>query len=154
MLRFYRPHPTSRNPLRFSFHTVCTDLVTEEQVDMLFECLSLTFRGGASLLIPGIEAGRVWRYGASGTLMPDRLEGSAWQERRRQAEEEIQTTAARLVVQLREHQAETAPAVEPTQEYRRFMRMMPFAATRDQMQAIRAVQQDLGAGHPAAAGLW
>jgi transcription-repair coupling factor (superfamily II helicase) len=125
-----------------------TGLMTEEQAGASFECLALEFRGGSRILVPAIEADRIWRYGASGTIGPDRLEGSAWRERREQTEREIEATAASLVEQMREREAQSAPVFELTPAYRRFVRQMPFAPTADQVQAIRAVQQDLAAGHP------
>jgi transcription-repair coupling factor (superfamily II helicase) len=74
-----------------------------------------------------------------GTLAPDRLEGSAWRERREQTEREIEATAETLVARMRERSAQVAPALEPAETYRRFVRSMPFAPTPDQASAIRAV---------------
>ena len=125
-----------------------TGLITEAQSGAAFECLALDFRGGSRLLLPAIEAGRVWRYGAAGTVRPDRLDAATWQERREQTEREIETTAARLVARARERMARTAPVIEAADRYRRFARRVPFPLTADQMRAIREVQRDLAAGHP------
>jgi transcription-repair coupling factor (superfamily II helicase) len=125
-----------------------TDLVMEDQAGAAFECLSLCFRGGTHLLVPAIEADRVWRYGASTSFAPDRLEGSDWQQRLAQTQREIETTAAKLLAQMRERLQQPAPVIEATQSYSRFVRAMPFAPTADQALAIRAVQQDLAAAHP------
>jgi transcription-repair coupling factor (superfamily II helicase) len=123
-------------------------LVMEDQAGASFECLSLAFRGDANLLVPATEAGRVWRYGAAGTMAPDRLDASAWRERRAHTERELQAIAVRLVAQVREREAQAAPVFKPADAYRRFVRAMPFALTPDQARAIRSVQQDLASGHP------
>jgi transcription-repair coupling factor (superfamily II helicase) len=81
-------------------------------------------------------------------MPPDRLEGTAWRERREQTEREIATTAATLIAQMREREAQPAPVIEPGEKYRRFVRAMPFAPTPDQASAIRSVQQELAARHP------
>jgi transcription-repair coupling factor (superfamily II helicase) len=98
--------------------------------------------------VPAIEAGRVWRYGATGTLAPDHLEPSAWRERRAQIERELQAMADKLVAQVLERHGQAAPIFALTEAYRRFVRAMPFAPTPDQTQAIRSVQQDLATGRP------
>ena len=122
--------------------------MTEEQAGIPFECLALAFRSGARLLVPATEAGRVWRYGAGGSMPPDRLEGTVWRERREQTEREIAATAGTLIAQMREREAQPAPVIEPGEKYRRLIRAMPFAPTPDQASAIRSVQQELAAGHP------
>ncbi|HEX2942526.1 MAG TPA: DEAD/DEAH box helicase, partial [Rhodopila sp.] len=123
-------------------------LAMEEQAGAPVECLRLAFLGGTNLLLPATEAGRIWRYGASPVLKPDRLDSAAWQARRQQIEQEIDATAAALVRRIRARAQRKAPMLERGADYRRFLHRMPYAATPDQARAIRAVQQDLVAGRP------
>ena len=110
------------------------------------ECLVLEFLGGSRLLMPATEAARVWRYGATGAVGLNRLDGTAWRERRDQAEREIAALAAALVDRMRARAEAPAPALRPGPAYQRFVRRMPFTATADQVRAIRAVREDMASG--------
>jgi transcription-repair coupling factor (superfamily II helicase) len=123
-------------------------LAIEDQAGAPCECLLLEFLGGQRLLLPAVEAGRIWRYGSSHTVSPSRLDGTTWVERRAEAERAIETAAVELVERLRAREKTPALVVEPNGAYQRFLRRMPFTASTGQAQAIRAVRSDLGAGRP------
>ncbi|MBN8897170.1 MAG: DEAD/DEAH box helicase, partial [Rhodospirillales bacterium] len=125
-----------------------TGLVMEEQAGAPIECLRLAFLGGTNLLLPAAEADRIWRYGASSTLKPNRLDSEAWQAQRADVERDIAQVARGLVARMKERAKLVAPKLESTPPYARFVRRMPFAPTADQVRAIRAVQHDLASGRP------
>lgn len=125
-----------------------TGLLMEEQAGAPVECLRLAFLGGTGLLLPATEADRIWRYGASTTLKPNRLDSDAWQAARAEVERDIAAVARTLVARMKQRATLAAPVLAPTPAYARFVRRMPFAPTADQVRAIRAVQQDLASGRP------
>jgi transcription-repair coupling factor (superfamily II helicase) len=125
-----------------------TGLAMEEQAGAPAECLRLAFLGGEALLLPGTEADRIWRYGAASSVKPDRLSGTAWQARCAEVERDIDATAAALVQRMHARSRIAAPEIEPNQTYHRFVRRRPYPLTRDQVRAVRAVQQDLASGRP------
>src|SRR3954453_20737670 len=86
--------------------------------------------------------------GTASAARGDRLHGAAWRQRRDSTEAEIRATAARLVERTRERHVRVAPVIEPTDAYRRFARLMPFVPTAGQAQSVRAIREDLAAGHP------
>ncbi|MFL5254894.1 MAG: hypothetical protein ACJ8AI_18775 [Rhodopila sp.] len=116
--------------------------------DVEQECLSLEFLGGQRLLLPAFEAGRIWRYGASGTVSPDRLTGATWPQRRAEAEQAVAAAARMLVERLQGRARRTAPVIGADADYQRFIRRMPYTAGSDQTRAIRSVRNDLAAGRP------
>jgi len=123
-------------------------LAMEDQAGAPCECLSLEFLAGQRLLLPAFEAGRIWRYGSASTVSPSRLDGASWRERRDEAERAIEVAAVELVERLRARDRTQAPVIEPNALYQRFVRRMPFAASTDQVRAIRAVRDDLATGRP------
>jgi transcription-repair coupling factor (superfamily II helicase) len=123
-------------------------LAMEDQAGAPCECLVLEFLGGQRLLLPAVEIGRIWRYGSAHTISPSRLDGTTWLERRTEAERAIEIAAVELVERLRARDQTQAPVIEPNASYQRFVRRMPFTASAEQAQAIRAVRGDLAAGRP------
>ncbi|MFL5255758.1 MAG: TRCF domain-containing protein, partial [Rhodopila sp.] len=123
-------------------------LVMEEQAGATTECLRLAFLGGTALLLPGTEANRIWRYGSSSTIKAHRLDSANWEERSAEVRREIDATAVALVARMQARDRLSAPVIEPGQAYRRFAGRRPYPLTRDQVRAIRAVQQDLASGRP------
>jgi transcription-repair coupling factor (superfamily II helicase) len=125
-----------------------TGLAMEDQAGTPMECLRLAFLAGEAVLRPATDADRIWRYGASSSVRPDRLDAANWQVRRTAVEQEIAEMATGLVRRMRERARRTAPAIQPSPAYRRFAARRPYALTRDQSRAIRTVQQDLASGTP------
>ena len=114
------------------------------------ETVRLTYAHEADLLVPIDDLGQLWRYGsAEDAVALDRLDGDAWQKRRRKIEGEIAETAAALVDMARLRAETAAPRlVPPHRAYERFVEAFPFSPTPDQMHAIDDVLADLGSGRP------
>ena len=112
------------------------------------ECLVLGFARDNRLLVPGQQAGTVWRYGADAALKPDQLQGASWVARRKQVEADLAKTAKGILERTRERQAIRTAAIETDARYQRFVRRVPFRLGRDQRRAIDAVLQDLASEHP------
>jgi transcription-repair coupling factor (superfamily II helicase) len=114
------------------------------------DAVRLEYHGGASILAPVEEFGRIWRYGSEAeALTLDRLHTDSWAKRRLQISAEIDRTAAALVELARERSAKTAPRLEPPRTaYARFAARFPYPETPDQAAAIAAVLEDLASGRP------
>jgi transcription-repair coupling factor (superfamily II helicase) len=115
------------------------------------DTMRIEYRGGASLLVPVEEFGKVWRYGADPDAVSlDRLHTDAWLKRRAEVSVEIDMAAAGLVELATERSTATAPIIRPPQAiYNRLASRFPFAETVDQAATIEAILQDLASGHPA-----
>ncbi|TIU58283.1 MAG: DEAD/DEAH box helicase, partial [Mesorhizobium sp.] len=62
------------------------------------DVVKLEYHGGASLLVPVEEFGRIWRYGSEPEAIAlDRLDSEGWKKRRQSVVREIQKVAKRLV---------------------------------------------------------
>jgi transcription-repair coupling factor (superfamily II helicase) len=113
-------------------------------------CLELHYADDAKLFLPVENIDLLSRYGsdaAEATL--DRLGGGAWQMRKAKlkkrlldmADELIRIAAARLV--------RHAPVLTaPDGLYDEFAARFPYDETEDQLNAIEAIREDLGAGRP------
>ena len=114
------------------------------------DVLRLEYRGGATILAPVEELGRIWRYGSEPSAVTlDRLGSDAWRKRRAGVSAEIDRTAARLVAMAAEKEtAAAAPIVPPRQAYAAFVSRFPFPESPDQSAAIAAVLEDLASGRP------
>ena len=114
------------------------------------DVLRLEYHGGATILAPVEEFGRIWRYGSEAAAVTlDRLGSEAWRKRRAEVSAEIDRTAARLVAMAAEKEtAEAAPIVPPRQAYAAFVARFPFPESADQSAAIAAVLDDLASGRP------
>lgn len=112
--------------------------------------IRVRYAADTTLLIPAIEMGRVWRYGAmSDSISLDRLKSDGWSVRREKIETEIKETAKRLthLVGVRKAQ-KLEPLVPPRRDYERFVARFPFSETADQVRAIEEVLDDLSSGRP------
>jgi transcription-repair coupling factor (superfamily II helicase) len=129
---------------------VLRDLETVAVDGVEREALKLEYAGGATLLAPVEDMGRIWRYGAEEAAVTlDRLKGDGWAKRRAEVSRHIETTAARLVEVARAREAaRRPPIVPPKAEYARFAARFPFPETPDQAAAIGAVLDDLASGRP------
>lgn len=108
----------------------------------------LEYHGGAMLLVPMHDFGKLWRYGSQADKVNlDRLHTEGWQKKRATIARDIRTIARhmmRLAKQRRETQAATI--VPPRAEYARFIAHFPHAETPDQLSAVEAVLADLSSG--------
>ncbi|RAK56436.1 transcription-repair coupling factor [Phenylobacterium deserti] len=114
------------------------------------DAVRIEYHGGASVLAPVEEFGRIWRYGSEEEAVTlDRLHTDSWNKRRLEISAEIDRTAAGLVelAKLRgERKAE--PLEPPKAAYARFAARFPFPETPDQSAAIAAMLEDLASGRP------
>ncbi|MER8444944.1 DEAD/DEAH box helicase [Mesorhizobium sp. M1066] len=123
-------------------------LAAVEQVDLAGQqqdVVRLEYHGGASLLVPVDEFGRIWRYGSEPDAVPlDRLSGEGWRKRREAALHEIDRLAKRLVDLAKVRSSQPAEIIKPSRaDLARFAAKFPYTETRDQAAAIRAVLDDL-----------
>lgn len=123
-------------------------LETVEVDGIATDTLRLEFHGGATLLAPVQEFGRIWRYGAEEEAVTlDRLRGDGWTKRRAQLESEIEEAAQHLVRLANERDNGGARVVKPPQgTYARFAARFPYPETPDQSAAIASVVDDLSSG--------
>ena len=114
------------------------------------EAIRLRYDRGETLLVPTAEAGKLWRYGSEDTdVALTRLSGNAWSKRREKAAAAVAETGRRLVAEMNERRARSAPKLlPPLGAYERFAARFPFRLTSDQAGAIAATLADLGAGSP------
>ncbi|MFC3079139.1 transcription-repair coupling factor [Phenylobacterium terrae] len=114
------------------------------------DAVRIEYHGGAMLLAPVEEFGRIWRYGAEESAVSlDRLHTDAWAKRRVEISAEIDRTAEELVALARARAEQTAPKlVPPAGPYARVAARFPYPETPDQAAAIEAVLEDLAAGRP------
>jgi transcription-repair coupling factor (superfamily II helicase) len=76
---------------------VLRDLVTVEIDGVDRDTLRLDYHGGASVLAPIEEIGRIWRYGAEAAAVTlDRLKGDGWAKRRAEVSREVDEAAGQL----------------------------------------------------------
>ncbi|WP_288142399.1 DEAD/DEAH box helicase [Mesorhizobium sp.] len=112
------------------------------------DVVKLEYHGGASLLVPVEEFGRIWRYGSEpDAIALDRLDGEGWKKRRQSAVREIEKVAKRLVAIAKARSSQSAELIKPPRaDLARFAARFPYPATPDQAAAIRAVMDDLSSG--------
>ncbi|HET7410438.1 MAG TPA: DEAD/DEAH box helicase [Paracoccaceae bacterium] len=114
------------------------------------EVVRLRYARDESLLVPVVEAGRLWRYGSDAEAVHlDRLESPAWEKRRAELARALEETA-RAMLDLAEARAKAkAPALQPpARELDRFTARFPFTPTRGQQAAFGAALADLARDRP------
>ena len=114
------------------------------------DVIRLAYQGGATVLAPVEEFGRLWRYGSEPAAVTlDRLKSEGWNRRRAEVSAQIDHTAARLVALAAERDAaRVEPVSPPRQAFARFAAGFPFPESSDQGSAIAAVLADLASGRP------
>jgi len=129
---------------------VLRDLRTVEIDGVERDTLQLEYHGGASLLAPIEEIGRIWRYGAEASAVTlDRLKGDGWIKRRAEVSRHVDEAAEQLVALAKVREARTcAPVVPPKAAYAKFAARFAYPETPDQSAAIEAVLADLASGRP------
>ncbi|AMY04118.1 DEAD/DEAH box helicase [Mesorhizobium ciceri] len=126
-------------------------LAAVEQVDLAGQhqdVVRLEYHGGASLLVPVDDFGKIWRYGSEPEAVSlDRLNGEGWPKRREAALREIDRLAKRLVGLAEMRSSQPAEIIKPSRaDLARFAAKFPYTETPDQAAAIRAVLDDLSSG--------
>jgi transcription-repair coupling factor (superfamily II helicase) len=129
---------------------VLRELQTVEIDGVAHDTLRLEYHGGASVLAPIDEIGRIWRYGAEEEAVSlDRLKGDAWPKRRAEVSRHMDEAAARLVELAKVRAAAVCePIIPPATAYARFAARFGYPETPDQGAAIAAVLADLACGRP------
>lgn len=112
------------------------------------DALRISYHGGADLLAPVEDFGRIWRYGAEPEAVNlDRLNSDAWARRRVELSAEIDRTAEHLVTLARERTQKVGAVLRPPKAaFDRFVARFPYPETADQAAAIEAVLEDMTSG--------
>ena len=112
------------------------------------ECLSLEYADAATLYLPVENIELLSRFGHEEGLL-DRLGGGAWQAKKARLKERIREMAEKLIRVAAERALRKAPIWEPPLGiWDAFCARFPYQETDDQLSAIAAVVEDLGAGLP------
>jgi transcription-repair coupling factor (superfamily II helicase) len=112
------------------------------------DAVRLEYHGGAGLLVPVEEFGKLWRYsGEAEAVSLDRLHTDAWAKRRVELSADIDRTAEHLVAVAKARAESHGEVLEPPRAaYARFAARFPYPETPDQAAAIEAVLSDLASG--------
>jgi len=112
------------------------------------ECVALEYAGGDRLFLPVENIELLSRYGHEEGLL-DKLGGGAWQSKKARLKERIREIADKLIRVAAERHLRRAPIMEPpVGMWDAFSARFPYTETDDQLGAIGAVLEDLGAGSP------
>ncbi|SCB17217.1 transcription-repair coupling factor [Rhizobium hainanense] len=113
-------------------------------------CLELQYADDAKLFLPVENIDLLSRYGGEGTeAQLDKLGGGAWQMRKAKLKKRLLDMAGALIRVAAERLTRHAPVLStPDGLYDEFAARFPYDETDDQMNAIEAVREDLGAGRP------
>ena len=114
------------------------------------DVIRLAYNGGATVLAPVEEFGRIWRYGSEPEAVTlDKIGSDGWRRRRAEVSAQIDETAAKLVeLASARETSRVDPTTPPRQGYTRFAAGFPFPESVDQAAAITAVLDDLASGRP------
>ncbi|MDK4702340.1 transcription-repair coupling factor [Rhizobium sp. CNPSo 4062] len=113
-------------------------------------CLELQYADDAKLFLPVENIDLLSRFGGEGTeAQLDKLGGGAWQMRKAKLKKRLLDIAGDLIRVAAERLTRHAPVLStPDGLYDEFAARFPYDETDDQMNAIEAVREDLGAGRP------
>ncbi len=127
-----------------------TGLKTIEAAGAPHDCLELHYAGGDRLFLPVENIELLTRYGSEETeVQLDKLGGGAWQARKSRMKQRIREMAGALMKIAAARVLKEAPRLVPPEGiYDEFAARFPYDETEDQMNAIDAVLDDLGAGRP------
>ena len=125
-------------------------LKTIEAAGAPHACLELQYADDAKLFLPVENIDLLSRYGGEGTeAQLDKLGGGAWQMRKAKLKKRLLDMAGALIRVAAERVTRHAPVLSaPDGLYDEFAARFPYDETEDQMNAIEAVRDDLGAGRP------
>jgi transcription-repair coupling factor (superfamily II helicase) len=114
------------------------------------DCLELHYAGGDKLFLPVENIELLSRYGSEGSGVElDRLGSTGWQTRKARMKNRIREIAGELIKVAAERQLREAPRLAVGAGlYDEFCAGFPYEETDDQLAAIAAVNNDLGAGRP------
>ncbi len=125
-------------------------LKTIEAAGAPHACLELQYADDAKLFLPVENIDLLSRFGGEGTdAQLDKLGGGAWQMRKAKLKKRLLDIAGDLIRVAAERLTRHAPVLtSPEGLYDEFAARFPYDETDDQMNAIEAVREDLGAGRP------
>ncbi len=114
------------------------------------DCLELHYAGGDKLYLPVENIELLTRYGGEDAeAQLDKLGGAGWQTRKARMKNRIREMAKSLIAIAAQRQLRQAPKLVPPEGlYDEFCARFPYDETEDQLAAIDAVLDDLGAGRP------
>lgn len=114
------------------------------------DCLKLLFARDDKLFVPVENIDVISRYGSDDeNIQLDVLGGIAWQAKKAKVKEKIKDIAEKLIKIAAERHLKTADCfIAPSGVYDEFCSKFPYSETDDQLNAIKEVIQDLGAGEP------
>lgn len=114
------------------------------------DCLKLLFARDDKLFVPVENIDVISRYGSDDeNIQLDVLGGIAWQAKKAKVKEKIKDIAEKLIKIAAERHLKTADCfIAPNGIYDEFCSKFPYSETDDQLNAIKEVIQDLGAGEP------
>jgi transcription-repair coupling factor (superfamily II helicase) len=125
-------------------------LKTIEAAGAPHDCLELHYAGGDRLFLPVENIELLTRFGSEETeVQLDKLGGGAWQARKSRMKQRIREMAGALMKIAATRVLKDAPRLVPPEGlYDEFAARFPYEETEDQLNAIEAVLDDLGAGRP------
>lgn len=114
------------------------------------DCLEIHYAGDDRLFLPVENIELLSRFGSEGSeAVLDRLGGGAWQMRKAKLKKRLLEIAGHLIQIAAERQMRGAPSMNPPEGlYAEFAARFPYDETEDQLRAIDAITDDLGAGKP------
>ena len=122
-----------------------------EAMGVPHDCLELHYAAGDKLFVPVENIDLLSRYGqeSEGEGLLDRLGGAGWQNRKAKMRKRIREIAQGLIRLAAQRTLEVAPKlVAPHGAFEEFCARFPYDETEDQLGAIEATLDDLGAGRP------
>jgi transcription-repair coupling factor (superfamily II helicase) len=114
------------------------------------DCLEIHYAGDDRLFLPVENIELLSRFGSEGSeAVLDKLGGGAWQMRKAKLKKRLLEIAGHLIQIAAERQMRGAPVMQPPEGlYAEFAARFPYDETEDQLRAIDAITDDLGAGKP------
>lgn len=114
------------------------------------DCLEIHYAGDDRLFLPVENIELLSRFGSEGSeAILDKLGGGAWQMRKAKLKKRLLEIAGHLIQIAAERQMRGAPVMQPPEGlYAEFAARFPYEETEDQLRAIDAITDDLGAGKP------
>ncbi|WP_062229130.1 transcription-repair coupling factor [Aureimonas frigidaquae] len=125
-------------------------LKTIEAAGAPHDCVELRYAGDDRLFLPVENIELLSRYGGEGTeTLLDKLGGGAWQARKAKLKKRLLDMAGELIRIAAVRETRGAPKLLPPEGlWDEFQARFPYEETEDQLAAIEAVVEDLGAGRP------
>ncbi len=115
------------------------------------EVMEITYAKGQRLLLPLSRLDQVQKYSGIESLSPrlDRLGGTSWNRTKRKIKKGMRDMAEELLKLYAERQLAQAPEISGGSDMQQqFEAAFEYDETPDQLEAIRAIQDDLGQSQP------